>query len=417
MNERPRTVLIVDDEALFRRSLADGLLSAGEQHGFVIRTAYNGREAIAVIENEPVDLVLTDLRMPQFDGLQLIAWMISTRRAIPTVVMTAVPSIEARAMLRECGVFSMLQKPVDLLEVEQCIVRELSAKRARLEGIALVAYLQLLSMERSTSVVTIRSRGRVGWLEIDNGDLVGAAFEELEGPEAAYALVGLPEVTIEMVERASIDDPKIRVGLSGVILESLRLRDERERGAKRLTSRPPSELGDDFDIEFNVLRTVPPPAMAAPVIERRGIDDSAPTLVTAPLRSEPVPAVSDEDARIRRALETLVVGRVRGLIGAEVWTAFDQKPVAWTGISAASSAVFDRITDSIREALDEARYPSLQRYYVIDLEQSQLAVVVSLATHHAVMLLDQREAQLGMVLTVVVPEFVRALREAVAKRE
>ncbi len=417
MSDRTRTVLIVDDEALFRRSLADGLRAAGERHHFVVRTAYNGLEAIAVIENEPVDLVLTDLRMPTFDGLQLIAWMISTRRAIPTVVMTALPSPDATLMLRACGVFSMLQKPVDLQEVQRCIISELGARRARLEGIAVIAYLQLLAMERSTSVVTIRSNGRVGWLKIDAGDLVDAEFEELEGASAAYALVGLSDVTIEMVERASIEGARIRVGLSAVIFEALRLRDERERGAAPLSSTPPPALGDEVDIEFNVLRTAPPPPSATAGLPEfslvRSIDDSAPTMVSL-ARAEPLPAPPQNRAeRVRVALDALVVHRVRGLRGAEVWSASSGMPLASWGVGAVPAS-FDRITESIRSALTSASYPALARYYVLDLADALLAVVVPGEALHASLLIDNSEAQLGMVLSVVLPEFVRALEAAVA---
>ena len=69
MSAEPKTVLVVDDEPLFVRSLADGLRPLGERDGFVVLTATNGRDAVAALQSEQVDLVLTDLRMPGMDGL------------------------------------------------------------------------------------------------------------------------------------------------------------------------------------------------------------------------------------------------------------------------------------------------------------------------------------------------------------
>ena len=92
MSAEPKTVLVVDDEPLFVRSLADGLRPLGERDGFVVLTATNGRDAVAALQSEQVDLVLTDLRMPGMDGFQLISWMIAQKRNVPVVVMTAMPS-------------------------------------------------------------------------------------------------------------------------------------------------------------------------------------------------------------------------------------------------------------------------------------------------------------------------------------
>ncbi len=256
-----RSVLVVDDEPLFVRSLADGLKSAGERDGFVVRTATNGSDAILAMQSEPVDLVLTDLRMAGVDGFQLISWMISNKKAVPVVVMTAMPSIEARLQLRDSGVFTVLQKPVDLAEVHKCIVTELGARRARVEGLAVSAFLQLVSMERVSCILTIRSGAKVGHMGIVGGDLVHADFEEREGISAAHFLVGLPEAVIEMVEREDVRQTGLRVPLAEVVLDALRSHDELARGKGSITS-PPAAL--DVDLEFDLLKSVRPPAVPDP---------------------------------------------------------------------------------------------------------------------------------------------------------
>ena len=254
--------LVVDDEPLFLKSLADGLAPFGEREGFVVHTAHNGQDAILTLQARPIDLVLTDLRMPGVDGFQLIAWMIGQKKSTPVVVMTALPSLEARVQLRESGVFAVLQKPVDLADVHRCIRAELDARRARVEGLATSAFLQLVSMERVSCVLTIRSGPRVGTMHISGGDLVHAELDDKEGLAAAHALVGLPDSAIDMVERDDVRSSGLRVPLAEVVLDALRTHDEQARGRGSITS-PPAPP-QDVDIEFDIMKSVRPPAMDKP---------------------------------------------------------------------------------------------------------------------------------------------------------
>lgn len=258
----PKQVLVVDDEPLFLKSLADGLAPFGEREGFVVHTAHNGQDAILTLQARPIDLVLTDLRMPGVDGFQLIAWMIGQKKSTPVVVMTALPSLEARVQLRESGVFAVLQKPVDLSDVHRCIRAELDARRARVEGLATSAFLQLVSMERVSCVLTIRSGPRVGTMHISGGDLVHAELEDKEGLAAAHALVGLPDSAIDMVERDDVRSSGLRVPLAEVVLDALRTHDEQSRGRGSITS-PPAPP-QDVDIEFDIMKSVRPPALEKP---------------------------------------------------------------------------------------------------------------------------------------------------------
>ena len=391
MSAEPKTVLVVDDEPLFVRSLADGLRPLGERDGFVVLTATNGRDAVAALQSEQVDLVLTDLRMPGMDGFQLISWMIAQKRNVPVVVMTAMPSLEARVQLRQTGAFTVLQKPVDLAEVHKCIVSELGVRRVRVEGLATSAFLQLVSMERVSCVLTIRSGTRVGHMGIVGGDLVHAELEDRDGLAAAHALVGLPDAVIEMVEREDVPKSGIVVPLAEVVLDALRSHDEQARGEGRITA-PPSAPGE-IDLEFDLLKskrpppleveTTPPPALVAvlasakaPVIDTpssgprstpqagtpksewpsvalpapevaasdtndsRGAPTSAPLplpLRPAPISAAPPPPLpTNEDPRmnvisvekVNVAVTKLRESLGAGLVSTDVWNVDDGMPIA-----------------------------------------------------------------------------------------
>lgn len=99
----PGTILVVDDSPIDRR-LASRLL---EQAGFATRTAENGNQALATLANEPTDLVVTDLVMPEMDGLTLVEALRARYPTIPVILMTAHGSddIGVRALQRGAASF------------------------------------------------------------------------------------------------------------------------------------------------------------------------------------------------------------------------------------------------------------------------------------------------------------------------
>jgi hypothetical protein len=122
----------------------------------------------------------------------------------------------------------------------------------------MTAFLQLLSMERVSCELTLRSGPRVGRMAVLGGDLVSADFEELDGVAAAHALVGLPDVNIEMVEREHVRQSDFRVPLTAVVLEALRQRDEHEHGQGAFPSILPGPAPASIPPPFQT--TTPPPS-------------------------------------------------------------------------------------------------------------------------------------------------------------
>jgi len=103
-------VLIVDDEAP-QREMIGGFL---KKQGFGVALAGGGQEALEVIRRGPVDLVLTDLRMPQMSGVELLAEVKKRNPEIPVVVMTAYGSVESAVSAMKAGAYDYLSKPIDL---------------------------------------------------------------------------------------------------------------------------------------------------------------------------------------------------------------------------------------------------------------------------------------------------------------
>ena len=107
-------ILVVDDEAPVRDIIRKGLSQMG---GFSVEAAQSGPEAIEKIEKDVFDLVLTDLKMPEMDGLQLLRTIKGTRPEVMVILMTAYGTIETAVEAMRIGANDYITKPIDLNEL------------------------------------------------------------------------------------------------------------------------------------------------------------------------------------------------------------------------------------------------------------------------------------------------------------
>ena len=107
-------ILVVDDEAHVREMIRKGLSQLG---GYNVEVAQNGVEAIEKIEKDVFDLVLTDLKMPEMDGLELLKTIKGTRPEVMVILITAFGSIETAVEAMKNGANDYITKPIDLNEL------------------------------------------------------------------------------------------------------------------------------------------------------------------------------------------------------------------------------------------------------------------------------------------------------------
>ncbi|HSN97441.1 MAG TPA: sigma-54 dependent transcriptional regulator [Candidatus Nanopelagicales bacterium] len=132
MPERARAphVVIVDDKIEMAEMLADGLCD----HGFSAVAASSGRQALARVEADPVDALVTDLRMPGMDGIELLT---AARRAspdLPVIVMTAYGAVETAVEAIRRGAYHYLTKPFKTDELLVYLGRALDEASVRREA-------------------------------------------------------------------------------------------------------------------------------------------------------------------------------------------------------------------------------------------------------------------------------------------
>jgi PAS domain S-box-containing protein len=127
MKNASTTILIIDDEPAVLQSMADYL----EDQGFQVRTAQNGRVGLEVMEGEHPDLVLTDLRMPEVDGLVVLKRIREIAPEIPLIVISGTGNVSDSIQAIRLGAWDYILKPIeDLSIVSHAVDRAL--ERARL---------------------------------------------------------------------------------------------------------------------------------------------------------------------------------------------------------------------------------------------------------------------------------------------
>ncbi len=116
MAER-RSILVVDDELLIRDLLYDFFSS----QGWSISVAENGERAIEVLGNRPFDIVLSDIKMPEMDGLVLTAELRKSHPELPVVLMTGYPSVDSAVAALRSRVFDYVIKPFNIHQLYKTV--------------------------------------------------------------------------------------------------------------------------------------------------------------------------------------------------------------------------------------------------------------------------------------------------------
>jgi putative two-component system response regulator len=122
--------LVVDDEPRLRRVLVRLL----EGEGFRCQEAGSGVEALKVLESTPVPLVISDLRMPEMDGVALLREIVHRWPDVAVVVVTAVAEVESAVACLQLGALDYVAKPFHLDEVRARVAQALDKRRLILEN-------------------------------------------------------------------------------------------------------------------------------------------------------------------------------------------------------------------------------------------------------------------------------------------
>ncbi|MFL6373511.1 MAG: sigma-54-dependent transcriptional regulator [Pyrinomonadaceae bacterium] len=117
-------ILIVDDEQSYRQLLT----LVFQEEGHNVRTAMNGRQALELMQTEPANVIVSDVKMPDMDGIELLRSLRETQPEIGVVLMTAFASVDTAREAFKLGADDFITKPFDVEELK-LIVRKTLEKQ------------------------------------------------------------------------------------------------------------------------------------------------------------------------------------------------------------------------------------------------------------------------------------------------
>lgn len=119
-----KQILVVDDEPNLRRVLSAQLA----RDGYDVHTADDGEQALALLAENHIDLVITDLRMPKMDGMELLRRAVALDGELPVVMITAHGTVDNAVEALKTGAFDYITKPFDQSEVRTIVKKALRTR-------------------------------------------------------------------------------------------------------------------------------------------------------------------------------------------------------------------------------------------------------------------------------------------------
>src|ERR1051326_6093229 len=204
-------VLVDDEEAL--RVAAEKILS---REGYSVTSCPNAKEGLAQFANEDVDLLITDLKLPDQDGIEVLKKAKELRPTVEVIVITGHGTVEVAAEARRLGAYDFIEKPLDpplllkavskaidrhRLAAENRQLREQLQKQSSEDALvgnnpAMLAVKKLIRQIASTDI-SILIRGESGTGKEIVADVVHQLSERREGPLVKISCAAIPENLLE----------------------------------------------------------------------------------------------------------------------------------------------------------------------------------------------------------------------------
>jgi len=230
MTSQSPKILIVDDEESMVFGIQDYLSSYAECLG---ATSYD--EAVFMLEEDKdISLVISDIRMPDKDGFDLLMWLRENRPQVKVVMITAYGSPSVRSLAKRKGAVRYLEKPLDLEQLLQ-VVRQIAERKessvAFLQDMGLVDVLQFLSFaNKAVRVQVVNPEGEEGEIGLNGEQILWIQSGMEEGEEAFYKIMSWKDGNFKVLplenETTLSAEAKLPFPLSFLLLEEARRRDE-----------------------------------------------------------------------------------------------------------------------------------------------------------------------------------------------
>ena len=233
MAEELKRVLVVDDEDDLTWSISKHL--AKDKDKYELICVNSGMKALEVLSQLPVELVISDIRMPEISGLDLLVKIKDYYPSTKVIIMTAYGSSEVHEEANSRGCLKYIEKPFEISELRQLILEAIEEKKGFIGTISdfhLSDLIQMNCLGRMTSCLYVSRDNNKGAIYFSEGNLVHAECNNLEGEEAFYDMLTWEGGNFSTKRGEAAPKETIIKGWQSLLLEGMRRVDEAKPGGK-----------------------------------------------------------------------------------------------------------------------------------------------------------------------------------------
>lgn len=189
-----KKVLIVDDEETLTWSMAKSLSKDKDKYEVLI--ANNGKEALNLLKKHKIDLVISDIKMPDINGLDLLVNIKVEHPQTKVIIMTAYGSADVQKEASRRGSLFYIEKPFEISDIRKIIIDLIGKKKGfqgRVFDVQLTDIIQMNCLGRLTTALVITRNGEKGVIYFNEGEVIHAECGDQKGTEAFYKILSWEE--------------------------------------------------------------------------------------------------------------------------------------------------------------------------------------------------------------------------------
>jgi DNA-binding response OmpR family regulator len=225
MQSKDIKVLVIDDDKLTVMILEKALSEAG----LIVKTATHAMDALKLLNIEKFDVVISDIKMPDLNGFEIMIWMKRNNINSKLIMITSTVNPLMRKNYGKYGVVQILEKPLDTSYLVEVVNNSLKEDfKADITDINTFDLVRILLMTNKDKLLTIESdiSLNIGKLYVRSGEIIHAEYEYSQGLDAFYKIMSIQNGTFQELEWEEPENRTINFPTDYLLMESARIIDE-----------------------------------------------------------------------------------------------------------------------------------------------------------------------------------------------
>lgn len=345
-----KNILVLDDDPVTLEIVKTELDDLKE---YKVLLASNGVEGLEILNSTKIDIIITDILMPEFDGVQLISYLKENHIDIPVLVITSVKDTDLIDQIINLGITNIFKKPIDFTDMKKKIDISVKAYSTFEKTLDLLPLCKLFAIEKRSSEISVIKENSSGSLCIEKGKIVFAEFESLKGSKSVEKMFSLKDIKVNLKGKCQ----RIETNVSDTDWKSI----------SEKFFKPAEEKLPELDI-----------------------------------------------SKINKAVEKLKRDLGSGLLATSIWNTINLNAVAEFNYDQKSFTGFNSVEAHLNIALKRSGFPELDEYYILNMKNNRLVLVILLENYHWGLMVKKSKGIMGVLMSIVLPELQNVFKSSIS---